>query len=328
MRRTRSRSLRPLKLRPASAGPRPDLDPFVLQVLSYRRPRRIPEAPWVGDFGEFVRSHFLRLDVEAGPRTESLLADFAHICWWWHGIKHRPLDIELILDPDTVEQYSLTALPNRNDAGVAKARCNLRSLGEVLTKTAPWEPPPAPFSRTKLPEPYLDRELRILRRDAGRQPLPWLCQAAKAFELLGLGAGLDGRWVSKIHGTDVRQLGLHVVVDVPSPQPRRVTVRDRYAVELLELAKVAGTGRLDGAPAGTVYESWRVVELLVFDGGRLEFSPGRLRSTWLVAHLCAGTRVPELLAAAGLETATGFRDLLKFVPRLREDAARDELGRA
>jgi hypothetical protein len=55
---------------------------------------------------------------------------------------------------------------------------------------------------------------------------------------------------------------------------------------------------------------------LVLAAGTPRLSGSRLRSTWLVSHLRQGTRLPELVDAAGLRGLTVLSDLLPHVPQL------------
>jgi len=52
--------------------------------------------------------------------------------------------------------------------------------------------------------------------------------------------------------------------------------------------------------------------------GHPKLSCARLRSTWLLWHLMAGTRLSELAAAAGLRGVTVLSDLLADVPPMDE----------
>ena len=52
------------------------------------------------------------------------------------------------------------------------------------------------------------------------------------------------------------------------------------------------------------------------------------RSTWLVTHLAAGTRLPELAAAAGLDGVGVLSELLAYVPALDASQARALLRNA
>ena len=56
--------------------------------------------------------------------------------------------------------------------------------------------------------------------------------------------------------------------------------------------------------------------------GHPRLAPARLRSTWLLTHLIAGTRLPELCRAAGLQGVTVLSDLLDLVKPLSAEAAR------
>ena len=231
-----------------------------------------------------------------------------------------------MLDPDTVERYCAEGLSG-TEASVSRIRGDLRRLGRTLTATAPWEPLPVPLARTKLPPPYSRAELSVIERDIARQATELRRTTARAFWLLGLGAGLDGRWNTKVRGTAVsRSRGL-VVVQVPDPVARLVVVRAAYAAALLELA-AAGEGLLVSEHKVSKNSPSKLAADITIDGGRLEFSPARLRSTWLAAHLEAGTQLPVLLQAARMRTFGSLGDLLGSVRPLADDKARTQLAGA
>ena len=168
----------------------------------------------------------------------------------------------------------------------------------------------------------------VIERDIVRQATPLRRTTAQAMWLLGLGAGLDGRWNTKVKGTAVSRVGDVVVVAVPDPVARLVVVRAAYATALLELAAEVGEGLLVGARKVSKNSPSELAAGITIDGGRLEFSPARLRSTWLVAHLEAGTQLPVLLRAAGMRTFGSLGDLLGSVRPLADDKARAQLAGA
>jgi hypothetical protein len=59
--------------------------------------------------------------------------------------------------------------------------------------------------------------------------------------------------------------------------------------------------------------------------GHPRLSAARLRSTWLLSHLEAGTRLPELCRAAGLQGFEVLSDLLPLVAPLGRAEADAEL---
>lgn len=201
-------------------------------------------------------------------------------------------------------------------------------MGRTLTATAPWEPLPKPLARTKLPVPYNRAELRVIERDIDRQATTLRRTTARAMWLLGMGAGLDGRWNTKITGTVVSTAGDLAVVQVPDPAARLVVVRGAYAPALLALAAEVGEGLLVGDRKVGRNAASEFASDISIDQGRLVFSPGRLRSTWLVAHLEAGTQLPVLLQAAGMRTFGSLGDLLDYVRPLTEGKARAQMAGA
>ena len=319
----RARTANAFPMRSPTSTPRAVDDPVALYVHAYV-PVGLPEVRW-SQVRELVVAQVLRLNVGLETMRRCIRA-LAYLTSWCVD-QHIPIDVEHVLDPDTVERYCTEGL-NGTDAAVSRVRGDLRRLGRTLTATAPWEPLPAPLSRTKLAPPYSRAELAVIERDIARQATSLRRQTAKAAWLLGLGAGLDGRWNTKVRGTAVKKVGGLAVVEVPDPAARRVVVRAGFAEELLGLAAVAGEGLVVGDRKVSKNSPSEFAADITIDGGRLEFSPARLRSTWLVSHLEAGTQLPVLLRAAGMRTFGSLGDLLGSVRPLAEDKARTQLAGA
>jgi hypothetical protein len=237
----------------------------------------------------------------------------------WATAEGIPLRRELILDPDTVERFVQIGLAR--DRSASTYRAILRSVAPKLTKQAPWEPRPVPIVRRHMVAPYTASELLLLYRDALDQPTERRRRAARAFFALGLGAGLDGRWVSRVGADDVEESGGVVTVRVGDPAPRAVVVRAPYEEAVLELAATAGDEFLIGGLSLSANRTGHLVASFIVPTGHPPITPARLRSTWLLAHLTAGTRLPELCQAAGLQGPAWLGELLDDVPPLAQDFA-------
>jgi hypothetical protein len=109
-----------------------------------------------------------------------------------------------------------------------------------------------------------------------------------------------------------------LLVSVGNPSARRVPVLAKWEVELLELAATARGEFLVGGHSASRNRAGALAASLVVANGHPRFSASRLRSTWLVAHLTQGTRLPELARAAGLQGVTVLSELLPFVPAFDE----------
>jgi hypothetical protein len=285
------------------------------------RPQRLSVAAWT-EVRPFVVECAERLDLGDGPaalRTIRVLACLAA----WAVRDGLPLEVEVVLDPDTVERFV--------SVGIAEDRCRatyravLRRVGPKVTAKAPWESRRAAVAHRQVAVPYSVEEIKWLSTDALVQPTPRRVRAARAVLALGAGAGLDGRWVARVWACDVTTAGGVVLVRVGEPSARVVPVLAGWEEEVLDLASSAGDEFLVGGRSTSRNRARALAASLIVGNGHPRFSASRLRSTWLVTHLTLGARLPVLVRAAGLQGVTVLSDLLPFVPALDEAEAREML---
>jgi hypothetical protein len=138
---------------------------------------------------------------------------------------------------------------------------------------------------------------------------------------LGLGAGLDGRWVTRVKAGDIAHRRDVVVVEVGEPSARTVPVLGFWEDEILDLAATAEDEFLVGGRSISRNRASSLTASLVVPAAHPPLSASRLRSTWLLWHINAGTRLPELAGAAGLKGVTVLSDLLSFLDPTPEGRA-------
>jgi hypothetical protein len=292
----------------------PRIDCWAGRLAGYW-PKGIDAGVW-DQVRSFVVGCLDRLDVEDGPGARRVVRVLAGLTAWAIG-DGLPLDFEVVLDPDTVERFIAVGVPD--DRSRATYRSVLRRVGPKLTAKAPWEPGVVAVGRRQVARPYSVAEISQLRTDALAQPTPGRVRAARALLALGAGAGLDGRWVAKVSATDVQAAGEMVSVRVGEPSARVVPVLVPWEDEVVDLAEAAAAGEfLVGGTSLARNRAGALAASLVVAHGHPRFSTSRLRSTWLVGHLTLGTRLPELVRAAGLRGVTVLSDLLEFVPAVDE----------
>lgn len=251
----------------------------------------------------------------SAQRTRRLLGRLAR----WASAEGIPLDRERILDPDTVERFVTLALGGERSR--ATYRAELRRVGPLLTRKAPWEPRPVAIARRQLAPPYCDEEVGILLQDAFDQPSESRRRAAVAMVVFGVGAGLDGRWVTRVAGPDVTGHHGYVTVRVGQPSARTVVVIDAYEELALALADTAGDQYVVGGRSVSNRRTGQLVERLVTPTGHPRLAPARLRSTWLLWHLENQTRLLDLCAAAGLRGPGVLGDLFAYMKPLDQASA-------
>jgi hypothetical protein len=174
------------------------------------------------------------------------------------------------------------------------------------------------MARRQVARPYTTSEMETLIADAGCQSTQVRIRAFRALLALGAGAGLDGRWVTRVRVEDVAITKAGVLVRVGEPASRLVAVLAHWEAEIVDLASTAGDQFLVGGYSLSRNRASTLTSCLEVPPGHPRLSAARLRSTWLLWHLTAGTRLPELAAAAGLRGVTVLSDLLPAVPPMGE----------
>ncbi len=285
---------------------------IALRVASYR-PRTVDESLWAV-IQPFVFSCASELPLAGWASATRTLRVLVQVALWARG-EGIALDRELVFDPDTVERF--VAVSPGSDASRATYRAVLRRIGPLLTRKAPWEPRRPPVSRRQVAQPYTAAELALLSAHASHQITQGQRRAARALIALGAGAGLDGRWSTRVRADDVLVDGA-VLIRVGHPMARVVPVLARWEADVLDMAATADDEFLVGGYSTSRNRASALTASFEVPPGHLKLSCARLRSTWLLWHLMAGTRLPELAVAAGLRGVTVLSDLLADVPPMDE----------
>ena len=261
-----------------STGARRQASAEVGAWLERYQPRFVPLQLWRDQLRDFVMPAIGKL----APATPSSAGEFARALIRisvWCLSQGTALDWERVLDPDTVERFVSVGITD--DSSRATYRALLRRLGPLLTSKAPWEPRPEGVSRQHLAPPYSPEELEGLWRDAQHQSTPARERAGRALIALGAGAGLDGRWVTRVTADDVIRSDGIVFVRVGEPVAREVPVLARWELEVVRLGAAAGDQFLVGGHSLSRNRAGFLACKFQVAHGHPPLSALRLRSTWL-----------------------------------------------
>ena len=293
--------------------------------LAGYQPRSLTDAQWQR-VGPFVREQMLLLP-RAHPHTEATCARLLGRITAWSTAHGKPMDPYAVLEPGNVERY-LTAMESAHESD-GDYRGYLRGMARVLAPAA-WPPVVPPRNSRHLVAPYTPDEMCRIIAALGHQKDDETRRIAETIVALGHGAGLDGHWNTRVGPEDILVDGGVVLAAVHHRRPRQVVVTREWEDTVLRLAEEARQrpGEALVGPRMTGRNQANKLAARIKVRGGLQVSAPRLRSTWLVNHVNAGTNLRALLDAAGSTSASTVTDILGYADTLPPADARRQLREA
>ena len=299
----------------------PPLGADVKEVLERWRPTKWTESDLLilEPLLPTIRGWVERMGLpDANQTRRFLLAASAIAVWALRSFGNA--DPSVVFHPSNVEAWSMTVRADKSLQWRQVTRSRLRALGRVVNAEG-WPPPTQQVSKHAVARPYATVEEKVFRLvyrlpgPANRSQRLWIVSAS-------LGAGLRGNTIAAARTSDIENIGDgRLAVRVRGNNPRLVPIRTDYTDLVRAAADASATTRF--VPT----DGRNVVHTTV---SRLEprLSLRRARSTWLVAHLTAGTPLGVLRMIAGPLSATTLDGLLPFATNSldEETAALGALG--
>jgi len=280
----------------------------VSEVISRFRPQQVAPDAWLR-VEAFVRDAV----TAAGPRTP-FIADHemtvvAQLVLWADRLG-IPLDPAVVLSPETIERFFHEGVPHLTNGSRINYRTHLWRVGRAMLSPELFPPKPLPGQRSEVSAPYAEGEITELWSWARGLPTAHMRRNARALLAIGFGAGLTSEEIQRLVGTDIHIFDGIVVVDVMGKRARHVPVLASWAPEVLGFAEESGS-RPYFAPERTRITRRDVIGFIercsLDDSAR--FCIQRLRISWIVQQLSAGTHMLLLEAASGV----GAGQLVKYL---------------
>lgn len=235
-------------------------------------------------------------------------------CWQSEGL---PLDRAVVYDSATIDRY-VAQMTNRPDYSKGTERSRLKAVAERLLGRQANSGEYRAYPRSAAPRPYSVAELIALRGLANGQRTHYQRTNLKVLIALGAGAGVAGGEMTALRSEDLARSdgGFLVTVRGKGVRTRTVPITEEWEDLVEEVWDDVMAGEyLFLARRTTVDVSNTALAALCkrtsAHGVRAESR--RLRSTWLCAHLEAGTHLSVLMSAAGLGTCANLERYLPFV---------------
>ena len=229
-------------------------------------------------------------------------------------------DPSVVFHSSNVEEWAMTVCTDRSLRWREATRSKLRTLGRVVNADG-WPAPTQKVGKQQVAQPYTTLEERVFRLACG---LPGRAnRAQRQWVVCGsLGVGLSGIEIAAARTSDLKHLDNdRLAIRVRRRNPRLVPVRRGYTDLARAAAEASATDRLiptDGRNIVTTTASRLNPSL----------SLRRARSTWLAAHMTAGTPLAMLRQIAGPLSANTLDGLLDHTVTAIDDetAAMGALG--
>ena len=273
----------------------------------------------------FVRSTVLAARPNVPYSTKTLLTTISSFVLWCWQTACVPLTHQDVFAPSLIEEWVTSGCPTTWSVGTrATTRSMLRRVSEALSPDTPSalaRPLPGNIGKP----PYKPAEILKIRGWAAAQTTRRKTLDATAICACGFGGGLRRDEIATIRPADVISDDLGVAIVVGGPGARTVPI---VAAWEDELAAVAAAAIEDGADwlvtPGRRSTDGRLIANLIRNCHPLRPRPDlqRMRSTWIVGHLAAGTLPGPLVAAAGVEGLFSLARYLDHVADIDPDVAR------
>lgn len=289
----------------------PVIDAMPDDVFGYLRaynPKTIPETK-----RELVAA-FVRDAVAATAplntfTVEQAAAPIVRLVNWAHIANGLPMRYVVLFAPAIIDRF-LTEAAASGELSAGSARNYRAHLARVaLALGVQVSASPAPIHRTDRAKPYDEKELDGWRLWARTRPTALSKTRADVTLALMAGAGLRRGELLSLQSRHVIVDDQEVWIRVSGEAGRVVPLLPQWRNRLLRHTGALALGDL-------VYPAGRTAEAVTksMKGAAAAPEPRRLRASWLVAQLAAGTSAEHLLAWSGVERGETLAGYLQYLP--------------
>lgn len=269
---------------------------------------------WLG-----VRDFVMSAVADAGPKVvydeRDLMLVCARLSVWAERAAGLPVERNVLFRREVISQFIATGLPTFNPAARGNMRSQLLRMSEVLLDRSLVSRRLPPLPAADPAKPYTAHELVSLRSWASGQSTAARRANANVLIAAGAGAGLSASEIGNLRAGQIEADDNGVLLHVTGERARIVPVLDEWCDALRDRVAHLPSDTFAFRENHTEFYP-NLVSNFIGRSGRVGTKPQtqRMRATWIVRHLSAGTRVVELMRAAGVESLEAFTRYMKFVP--------------
>jgi hypothetical protein len=273
----------------------------VSRFISRFSPSEVPPEVWAR-IGAPVRDWVGRAEPQPLERARNLMNAVSQLAVWADTLG-LPLEAEVLLRPETIDRFVVEGCSHLTKGTRTNYRTVLRAVGRKVLSAELFPPQPVGLSRSDKEPPYTAEEIAAFVAWATGLPTDRMRSNAIALIMLGLGVGITTRELARVIGTDITADADGVLVTVTGQSARVVPVLHSWEDEVLARAEQVG-GAPFFLPARREIMRHHIPNFIegcrrTHPGPRLSIQ--RLRITWIVGQLRAGTSIQTLAIYAGVK---------------------------
>lgn len=294
------------------------------RVITAYNASRIQAEHWAA-IESFVRRSVTQVipnDATQAAKYMTVLTSHVHWCWQDRGYALEPT---VIFRNEVIDEFLQHGTAHLGARSVATYRSRLVSMSKALL---PWHLRTGeltPIGRIGAKEPYSNGQIAALHTWAVQQGTAYRQVNCHVLLALGLGAGLSAGEVEQVRGRHVVVDDEGVLVEVVGDRPRFVPVLAEWETVVADVATAAmNKDQFLFKPRREETHAKNLIPNFIAEttGRTFSITTQRLRSTWIVTHLAAGTPISGLHKASGVQSPEALARYAEFVPDMDPRAFR------
>jgi len=274
----------------------------VTRAIQRFSPRGLSPATW-SRIEDLVRSSVVTATPTTVYDAQALMTVVTELVVWVDTLG-LPLDPVVVFHPDTIDRFAREGCAHLAGGTQFNYRRQLRAVGAAVLGPEAYPPRALSLNRSDPVGPYTPKEVASLWSWCRGLPTERYRHNVAVVLAFGLGTGITAQQLSRLVGTDVSSDRAGVMVHVIGTRSRDVPVLRRWEHKVAVLAAEAGDGAIF-LPERTGITRRQIPNFIARcpKGDAPALNMVRLRVTWIVGHLAAGTQIKALELASGVDAS-------------------------
>jgi hypothetical protein len=291
-------------------------------------PRDVPADVW-GRIEPVVKESVTKVGFSDAVLARKGLSVVGQMAVWADRIGH-PVDADALFTPEVIDRFITEGCTHLSAGTRLNYRSQLWQVGAAVVGHTLFPPRSAALRASDLLPPYSSAEVTELVSWSKGLPTASMRRDSWALLTLGLGTGMRAEEITRTVGTDVSVedgIALVQVLGTGGRVDRVVPIHHLWADHVLEVAAESGSRPFFRTDRTRILRNDVVgfIRRCAIDETP-KFTVQRLRVTWLVGHLGAGTHLYALERASGVAVGQLVKYLFFAAPLDEADARRMMAG--